>query len=546
MFGRGATSNAFNELEDAPLIFATGTNTTETHPVIALRVKRAVAKGATLIVADPRRIELTDFAQLWLPLKVGTDIALYNAMAHVIVAEELYDREFIANRTEGFDELKEFLRAYTPEYGAQVTGLPRDDIVSAARQYAAAERAAVIYTLGITEHTHGVHNVQSLANLTMLTGNLGIPNAGLNPLRGQNNVQGAGDMACLPFYLPGYQRPEDDQARGRFEAAWGVKLNPKPGITKVTAVEEILEGRLRALYIMGENTVVSDANATKTKQAMEMLDFMVVQDLFLTETALMADVVLPAAAFAEVDGTYTNSDRRVQRVRKAINPPGVARADWEPIAEIATKMGYPMSYGNPSEIWDEAARLAPILSGISYARIEAEGGIQWPCPTPDHPGTPFLHKDTFVSGRGTFMTTPHVPPAEPTDQEYPIVLTTGRRRSTYHTGSQTGRVEALQVLVPHEWLEISPEDAAELRLADGDDADVTSRRGTLRVPVKVTTKSVMGVAFMSFAFPETVLTNLLTTDAHDPISHTAEFKATAVRITKARRSEKDVVQATAR
>jgi len=351
----------------------------------------------------------------------------------------------------------------------------------------------------------------------------------MNPLRGQNNVQGAGDMGALPAFLPGYQRHDNDEARAHFEREWGVTLDPKPGLTKVAAIEEMLEGRIKGLWVMGENTVVSDANATKTKQALGMLDMMVVQDLFLTETAQLADVVLPAAAYAEVDGTYTNTDRRVQRVRKAVDPPGLARSDWEGVLEIANRMGSKMTYSGPSEVWDEAARLVPIISGINYGRIEKQG-IQWPCPTPDHPGTPYLHKDTFVSGRATFMMTPHMPAAEPPDDEYPFVLTTGRRRPTYHTGTMTRRDERLNELVPHEVLEISPDDAVDLRLNDGDEADISSRRGTLRLPVKITDKSPAGIAFMSFSFPDQVLTNLLTTDEHDPASHTAQFKATAVQI----------------
>lgn len=532
MIGRGAMSNSVNELLDAPLIFAAGTNTTESHPIIGLKVKKAVATGTKLIVADPRKIELTSFADQWLPLRVGTDVALYNAMAYVIVEEGLYDKDFIESRTEGFEELRDFLKGYPPEYGEAVTGIPKEEIIDAARAYATAERAAIIYTLGVTEHTHGVHNVQSLANLALLTGNLGIANAGINPLRGQNNVQGAGDMAALPNYLPGYQRHQNDDDRGRWEKEWGVTLDPRPGVTKLTAVDEMLEGRIRALWVMGENTLVSDANVEKTQRALDSLDLMVVQELFMTETAQVADVVLPATSFAEMEGTYTNTERRVQRVRKAVEPPGEALPDWIPFVEIANRMGYEMSYDGPSDIWDEAARNVPMFSGINYERIEDQG-LQWPCPTPDHPGTPFLHEDEFVSGKGAFKMTPHVPPAEPPDEEYPLVLTTGRRRSTYHTGSQTRRVEGLEALVPHEWLEVSPEDAVDLGLHDGDDAEITSRRGTLTVPVKVTDKSPMGVVFMSFHFPEQVLTNLLTTDAHDPTTHTAEYKACAVRVRKA-------------
>ncbi len=525
-------SNSIAELEDAPLILAAGTNTTESHPVIALRVKRAVSKGARLIVVDPRKIELTDFAHRWLRLKIGTDIPLFNAMSRVIIEEGLYDKEYVASRTEGLEELRRFLKTYTLEYAEQITGVPQAEIVAAAREYASADRAAIIYTLGITEHSCGVHNVQSLANLALMCGNFGIPNAGVNPLRGQNNVQGAGDVGCLPSYLPGYQRTGLDEARTRWENEWGVKLDPQPGITKVTAIDEIINnGNIRAVYIMGENTAVSDANVGKTRRALESVEFLVVQDLFLTETARMAHMVLPAASFAELDGTFTNTERRVQQVRKAVDSPGQAKPDWVIISELATRLGYPMSYEHPSQIWDELARNTPILAGINYKRIELQG-IQWPCPTSDHPGTVYLHKDTIVSEKGHFQSIPHVPMAEPPDEEFPLVLTTGRRRSTYHTGTQTGRASGFDTLVPTEWLEVSPEDAEELELSEGEEVAVISRRGRVRAPVKITNRSPVGVVFMSFHFPEMTLTNLLTTDVYDPITETPELKACAVCIEK--------------
>jgi len=533
MVGRGAMSNSIAELEDAPLILAAGTNTTESHPVIALRIKKALTKGTRLIVVDPRKIELTQFAHRWLRLQIGTDIPLFNAMAHVIIEEGLYDKEYVAARTDGFEELRKFLKTYTPQYAEQITGVPRDEIVAAAREYANADRAAIIYTLGITEHSCGVHNVQSIANLALLCGNFGVPNAGVNPLRGQNNVQGAGDVGCMPAYFPGYQRTGLDEARTQWEKAWGVKLDPLPGITKITAIDEILKGKMRAVYIMGENTAVSDANVGKTRRALESVEFLVVQDIFLTETARMAHVVLPAASFAEVDGTFTNTERRVQRVRKAVDAPGEAKPDWMIIAELATRLGYSMSYNHPSQIWDELARNTPILAGINYNRIELQG-IQWPCPTPDHPGTGYLHKDSFVSEKGYFQSIPHVPLAEPPDDEYPFVLTTGRRRSTYHTGTQTGRAIGFDTLVPREWVEVSPEDAAEQKLSEGDEVEVISRRGKVRTQVKITDRSPTGVVFMSFHFPEKTLTNLLTTDAYDPITETPELKACAVRIEKVR------------
>ena len=524
-------SNSIAELKEAEFIFATGTNTTESHPVIALKVKKAVSNGAKLIVIDPRRIELADFAHRYMQIKIGTDIALYNAMANVIINEDLYDKEYVSERTGGFEELKHFLREYTPEYAEQITGIPKEDIIATAREYATADRASIIYTLGITEHSCGVHNVQSLTNLALLTGNFGVSGGGVNPLRGQNNVQGAGDAGCLPNNLPGYQRVGDDAARANWEKEWGVTLDPNPGVTKVTAIDDMILGRMRALYIMGENSVVSDANAGKTRKALEALDFLVVQDIFLTQTAELADVVLPAAGFGEVDGTFANSERRVQRVRKAVNPPGIAKPDWQIISELGEKFGYKNKYNHPAEIWDELARNTPILAGISYDRLEFQG-IQWPCPTSDHPGTQILHTDNFETEKGYLMPIPHVGPAEPTDEEYHLILTTGRRRPMYHSGTQTGRAAGIELLAPHEWVEINPETADELELDDGEVVAVISRRGRVEAPIQITEKSPPGVIFMSFHFPNETPTNVLTTDLHDPITETPEFKACAVKIEK--------------
>ncbi|MBI4220475.1 MAG: molybdopterin-dependent oxidoreductase [Chloroflexi bacterium] len=534
MIGRGALSNSIEELAGARFLFVAGSNTTETHPVIALRMKRAVRNGATLVVMDPRKIELTRFAKRHLQLKVGTDIAVLNAMAHVIIRERLYNEEFVQRRTEGFDALARHVEFYTPEYASQVSGLSADDIVATAREYAAASpKSAICYTVGITEHSCGTHNVQAIANLAMLCGNFGVPNAGVNPLRGQNNVQGTSDMGAIPTDLPGYQKLEKPEVRAKFEKAWGVTLPRRRGVTKITAIDQMLRGKMRAVYVMGENTVVSDPNASHVEKALRKVDFLVVQDIFLTETAQLADVVLPAAAFAETDGTFANSERRVQRVRKAVEPPGEARPDWQIILELFKRMGRPQPFTSPAEIWAEVAGLAPILSGISYERLEKEGGIQWPCPTKDHPGTQYLHADEFSSGYpGFFAPVDHIPPAEEPDPEYPLVLTTGRRRVTYHTGTQTGKASGFELLVPHEWAEISPHDAEASGIEDGEKIRVRSRRGSVEVPAKVTDRSPRGVVFMSFAFPQLTRTNLLTNDAFDFITETPEFKACAVKIEK--------------
>ena len=523
-------SNSIAELERSPLIMVVGSNTTETHPVIALRIKKAVRNGSRLIVVDPRNIELTRLAHRHLRLNVGTDIALFNAMAHVIIRERLYDEDYVSGRVDGLDELARHVEKYTPEAAEEITGVPAEEIAAAAREYATAERAAICYTLGITEHSCGVHNVQALANLALLCGNFGIENAGVNPLRGQNNVQGAGDVGCLPTDLPGYQKVQKDEARAPYEREWGVSIPERPGITKVHAIDEILKGNVRCVYIMGENTVISDANASRTRRALEEVEFLVVQDIFMTETAALADVVLPAATFAEMDGTYTNTERRVQRVRKAVEPPGQARPDADIICDLASRLGYPMSYAHPSEIWDEVARNTPILAGISYERLDREGGLQWPCPTHDHPGTKFLHEDFFVTGRGQLALVDHMPPVEQPDGEYPLLLTTGRHRELYHTNTQTSRAPGILELVSHEFAEVSPQDAADLGLADGEPICVVSRRGRVKARVRVTDVSPPGVVFMSFHFPWETPTNELTTDAFDPITETPEFKACAVRI----------------
>ncbi|MBI2965294.1 MAG: molybdopterin-dependent oxidoreductase [Chloroflexi bacterium] len=527
-------SNSIEELAGVKFLIVAGSNTTETHPVIALRMKRAVRNGAGLVVIDPRKIELTRFARRHLQLKIGTDIAVFNAMAHVIIKENLYNEEFVKNRTEGFDALARHVEMYTPEYAAEVSGLSAEEIVATAREYAAASpKAAVCYTVGITEHSCGTHNVQAIANLAMLCGNFGVPNSGVNPLRGQNNVQGVSDMGAIPTDLPGYQKLEKPEVRGKFEKAWGVTLPKRRGVTKITAIDQILRGKIKALYIMGENTVVSDPNASHVERALRTVDFLVVQDIFLTETAQLADVVLPAAAFAETEGTFSNSERRVQRVRKAVDPPGEARPDWQIFLELFRRLERPQSLASPSEIWDEIASLAPILSGVSYERLEKEGGLQWPCPTKDHPGTPYLHADEFSSGLpGYFAPVDHIPPAEEPDADFPMVLTTGRRRVTYHTGTQTSRASGFELLVPHEWAEINPHDAEVLGIEDGEVVRVSSRRGNVEVNAKVTDRSPRGAVFMSFAFPKLTRTNDLTNDAFDFITETPEFKACAVKIEK--------------
>ena len=534
MVGKGAMTNSIEELAGTDLLLVAGSNTTEAHPVIAIRMKRAVRNGAKLIVIDPRKTELATLATRHLQIKIGTDIPLFNAFAHVMIKENLYDREYVESRTEGFDELAKHVEFYTPEYAAEICGVPAEEIIAAAREYAAASgKAAICYTLGITEHSCGSHNVQSVANLGMLGGNFGKPNAGVNPLRGQNNVQGASDSGALPTDLPGYQKIESPGVREKFEKAWGSELPKRRGITKITAMDQMLRGRVRGVYIMGENTVISDPNTNHAQAALEATDFIVVQDIFMTDTAKLADVVLPAASFAESDGTFANSERRVQRVRPAIKPVGESRPDVDILLDLMSRFNVPQDLHSASDVWDEMRKLSPLFEGITYDRLDAESGIQWPCPTEDHPGTQYLHKDQMDSGMpGYFAPVDHIPPAEPTDAEYPLVLTTGRRRSTYHTGTQTGRASGFDLLVPSELAEINPYDAEQLELTEGQMVRVSSRRGTVKVPIKVTDKSPHGTVFMSFAFPELTQTNRLTSDAYDFITETPEFKACAIRIDK--------------
>lgn len=535
-------SNSIEELAETDFLLVAGSNTTEAHPVISLRMKRAVKNGAKLVVVDPRKIELTNWATRHVQIKVGTDIPFFNAVANVIINEELQDSWFIQHRTEGFEAFAKHVQMYTPEYSAKICGITPQEIIETAREFAAAApHAAICYTLGITEHSCGSHNVQSLGNLGLLCGTLGVPNAGVNPLRGQNNVQGAGDAGCIPTDLPGYQKVERPGIRAVFEEAWGEPLPRRRGITKITAMEQMIKGRVKAVYVMGENTVVSDPHANHAEHALRSVDFLVVQDIFLTETAQLADVVLPAAAFAESDGTFANSERRVQRVRPAVPPPGEARPDVDILLEMFARMGKPQTMKTAKDVFEEMRSVTPIYGGLSYERLDREGGIQWPCGDEDDPGTVYLHGDEFSTGfPGFFAPVDHIPPAEEPDQEYPWLLTTGRRRSTYHTGTQTGKATGFENLVPHEMLELNPMDAAEMGLVDGDLVDVSSRRGKVTVSARLTEKSPRGLVFMSFAFPEITRTNDVTSDAYDFITETPEFKACAVKISKSEYQDEEV------
>lgn len=530
-FGSGAMTNSIDEIRNADCIFIIGSNTTENHPVIGLEVKAALRqKGAKLIVADPRKIELADYADIWLSHKPGTDAALINGILHAIIANGWHNQEFINNATEGFEALADSLREYSPEVVARITGVPARDIVEAAEVYARSRNSTILYAMGITQHASGTNNVLALANLAMATGQIGKPNAGVNPLRGQNNVQGSCDMGGLPGVYTGYQRVDDEAVRRKFEQAWGVALNPNPGMTLMEIMRGIETGKIRALLILGENPLLSDPNAGTVREELRHLELLVVQDIFLTETAELAHVVLPGVSFAEKDGTFTNTERRVQRVRKAIDPIGNARPDWEITCDLSSRLGYAMSYGSPEQVMDEIASVTPSYGGIRYSRIE-ETGLQWPCPTPDHPGVPYLHKDKFTRGKGKFHIVPYVPASELPDDEYPYLLTTGRVLYHYHA-TLSRKSKGLSEIYPEGLIEINPEDAVRLGIKpDNGLVEVASRRGSVRVKAQVTDKVPPGVVFMSFHFKEAAA-NLLTVDTLDPVAKIPELKVCAVRIQK--------------
>jgi len=523
-------TNTIGDIEEADVILITGSNTTENHPVISSAVKRAVKfKGAKLIVIDPRRIKITDHADLWLRSNLGTDVSWINGLMNVIIKEELYDKDFVKKRTKGFEELKEAVKKYTPKQVEKTTGIPAQDIVDAARLYANANAASILYCMGITQHTSGTDNVKSLANLAMLCGHIGIPGSGVNPLRGQNNVQGACDMGGLPNVHTGYQKVDDKNAKEKMESAWSVlDLPGKPGMTVTQMIPAAYEGKLKALYIIGENPLVSDPDLNHAEKSLKKLDFLVVQDIFMTETAKIADVVLPSCCFAEKDGSFTNTERRVQRVRKAVEPPGQAKDDWKITCEIATRMGFNMSYENSQAIMEEISTVTPSYAGITYDRIE-NVGIHWPCPTADHPGTPILHSETFTSGKGTFHAIDYKPPAEKTNKEYPLYLTTGRVLYQYHTGTMTRKTEGLNDRAPECFVEISPVDAKEYKVQDGSMINIESRRGNINAAIKVSNKAVTGTLFIPFHYAEAAA-NKLTNAALDPISGIPEYKVCAVKL----------------
>lgn len=530
--GSGAMTNTIAEIGDSACILASGTSTTEAHPIIGYQVKKAVRKGAKLIVANPQEVPLTQFADLHLPLKPGTDVALLMGMAKVIIDEGLHDQKYIEERCENFDKFKESLEVYTPEFVSDITGLPWEDVVKAARMYAENGPASILYCMGITQHTHGTDNVLAVSNLALITGNLGRISGGVNPLRGQNNVQGACDMGSLPNVFTGYQKVDNDEARQKFEKAWGVSLSGKPGLTHTEIFDAAYNGEIKALYLIGENPVLTEANAAHSNEAMDKLEFFVVQDIFLNETAKKADVVLPAASFAEKNGTFVNTERRVQRVRRVIDPVGEAKPDWWIVSAIANEMGHEgFAYNSAEEIFNEMASLTPSYAGINYERLD-QGSIQWPCPSEDHPGTPILHTEKFAtpSGKAKLAPLEYRPSEDCCDFDFPLILTTERSLYQFHS-TMTRYSDGLDELSGGEQILINPADAEKLGIEDGDLVEVKSRRGKLKVKATLSRRSQPGVASLSFHFAECP-TNLLTSSALDPVAKTPETKVCAIRIDK--------------
>jgi len=532
-FGSGAMTNSIGDIKDSACIFVIGSNTTDAHPVIGFEMKRAVRRGTKLIVANPRDIDLVRHADIWLQHRPGSDVALLMGMCRVIVDEGLLNEAFINARCENLDAFKESLPYFDLDTVERITGVPKDRIIQAARMYATHSPAALFYAMGITQHSHGTDNVIATANLAMLTGNIGQPGSGVNPLRGQNNVQGACDMGALPNVYPGYQAVANESVKEKFEAGWACSLPAaKPGLTATEMFKAASNGQIKAMYIMGENPVLSEPEAKHAIEALQRLELLIVQDCFLTETAQFAHIVLPSTTFAEKDGTFTNTERRVQRVRKTIEPVGNSQPDWWIIGQVGQRMGSNgFDFTNPSQIMDEIAGLTPSYGGISYRRLE-KGGLQWPCPTEEHPGTPILHTEIFTRGKGHFVPLEYRPSAEPPDEDYPLVLTTGRSLFHFHTGTMSRKVKGLNVFHSEELVEINPQDGSALGIAEGDTVRVVSRRGEVTARAKITEVSPVGVAFMTFHFAESH-TNQLTIPALDPVAKIPEFKVCAVRIEKA-------------
>jgi len=524
-------TNSIAEIEDSASIFIIGSNTSACHPLIARRVFRAKEKGAKLIVADPRNIQLARFADVAVQQRLGSDVALLNGMMHIILKNGWHDKTYIENRTEGFEDFKSVVELYTPDKVETITGVAQSDLEKMAELYAVNSPAALLYAMGITQHTTGVDNVKSCCNLAMLCGNVGVRSGGVNPLRGQNNVQGACDMGGLPNVFPAYQPVTVEANNEKFSKAWGKPLPAEIGYTITDMIQAINDGKLKALYIVGENPKLSDPNQNHLEDALEKLDLLICQDIFLSETAQKADVVLAAVSVAEKEGTFTNTERRCMKVNKAIDPLGNTLNDWDIISRLSTAMGYEMHYGNPEEIFNEMTALTPSYGGMTYERLGLDG-LQWPCPNAEHPGTPFLHKDQFTRGKGLFHAIEYLDPAEMPDDEYPYWLTTGRMFAHYHTGTMTRVSRHLDTEQKTGYVEINPKDAKVLGVNDGDIVHLATRRGETKVPARVSKVVEPGVLFVPFHFAESPA-NILTNSACDPIAKIPEYKVCAVKIEKA-------------
>lgn len=535
-FGSGAMTNSLVSAADADVVFLIGTNTLEQHPLMWRRVLQAKDKGAKIMVADPRFTPSAKQADLYLPFKSGTDVALLNGMMNVILEEGLEDKEFIENRTKDFDELKAMVKKYPVEEVSKITGVAPELIREAAIMYAKADNAALLFSMGITQHTVGTENVMSTSNLAMLTGNIGRPGTGVNPLRGQNNVQGACDMGALPVVFPGYQAVIDETLGAKMQTSWGCSdLSPRPGLTVVEMMHAAHDGDIKGMYIMGENPMVSDPDIKHVEAALNNLDFLVVQDIFLTETAELADVVLPAMSWAEKDGTFTSTERRVQYVRKAVEGPGEARDDWAITSEIATRMGSDLfQFNSPQEIFEEVRSVTPQYAGMNQERLSKPEALHWPCPDEEHPGTPILHMERFATpdGLGVFKAIEWKPPAENPDEEYPFILTTGRSLFHWHTGSMTRRSETLDREMPSGWVEINTEDAAELGIKNKEMVRVKTRRGEIEIGAKVTPDIIKGTVFIPFHFAESAANILTSGDELDPFAKMPELKVSAASVEK--------------
>ncbi len=529
-FGSGAMTNSIADAKDAKtdLFLMIGSNPDTSHPTIGLRVHQAVEQGAKLIVVDPRRTKLAEAADLWLSIKPGTDVAFLNGLMYIILEEELWDKKFVEERTEDFDYLVSIVKKYPPARVREITGINEEQLHQVARLYAAPGRHSIYHGMGITHYVTGTDRVKSIANLAMLCGKVGVEGGGCNPLRGQNNVQGACDMGALFNTLPGYGGLSNDVLFDRYEEVWKVKLPRRPGKPATEVWENILKGEIRGLYIFGEDPAVADANISHVHAALEKADFVVVQDIFLTDTAKMADVVLPAACFAEKDGTFTNTERRVQRVRKAVEPPGEARPDWKIFRDLSKKMGYEKHYDSAEEVFEEICSLLPQYKGITYARLEREG-LQWPVPDQNHPGTPVLHTETFTRGRGLFVPEDYLPPVELPDQEYPLAFTTGRDLARYNFSSMTGKTPEIDEISPECFAEFNPADAGRLGVKEKDWVRLTSRRGSVELRATITDRTQEGTVFATYNHLE-ALVNLLTLDALDRLSRSPEYKLCAIRV----------------